>query len=64
MKNKVGFRSPSFLKGVARTLAIFGHLDEHSFLSRTDTTALRQDWEIVGRDLKDAIDKYAKKSHS
>lgn len=55
------YRIPSGLKGAARTVSIFGNLDEYRTSStekEADTDAIRKDWEIVGKDINTAIRKY------
>ena len=55
------FNKPSFLKGVARTLDLFGKLDVYKYSANeqeADFNALKKDWEIVSEDLWNAIKKY------
>lgn len=50
----------SSLKGAARTVDLFGKLDEHKELpfQESDSEALREDWEKVGEDIRQATKKY------
>lgn len=49
---------PSFLRGAARTLDLFGTLNEYPAdepPEMADASALRSDWLAVGRDLRTVI---------
>lgn len=50
------FARPSFLEGMARILDFGGVLNQYDWPS--DVDALRSDWEMVGRDMRDAIAAY------
>lgn len=55
------YRNPSVLKGAARTVSIFGKLDEYRTSpteEEADTEALRKDWETVGHDIANATQEY------
>ncbi len=55
------FAPPSFLKGSARAVDLFGYLDDYNYKSTdnaVDTEALKRDWDIVGLDILDAIKQY------
>jgi hypothetical protein len=57
------FRYPSFSKGAARTVALFGGLDEYKVSgssAKADVEALKKDWETVGQDLVTASKTYGK----
>lgn len=57
------FRNPSFSKGVARTVAMFGGLDSYRTSgsnAQTDAEAIKQDWIAVGQDLTAAVKAYGK----
>ena len=52
---------PSFWKGTARVLDLFGNLDVYNYSNNeeeADFNALKRDWEIVGQDLFSAIKQY------
>lgn len=57
------FRPPSFLKGMARTLDLFGNLDEYKYSSDPDSELIKRDWENTGEDLKESLERYGKKSY-
>lgn len=60
---KTFYSDPSFVKGTARTVSIFGGLDEYVTSASpkdADAKAIRSDWEAVGKDLLKAIDTYGK----
>lgn len=57
------FRQPSFLKGMARVIDLFGNLDEYKYTENPDSELLQRDWENVGADLKEALEKHERKSH-
>lgn len=52
------FRTPSFIKGMARTIDVFGQLDEYKYTEDPDCELIARDWEIVGKDLQKEIDKH------
>lgn len=55
------FTTPSFLKGTARIIDLFGNLDDYNYKptdKKVDTEALKRDWDIVGLDILDAIELY------
>ena len=55
------FNPPSFLKGIARTLDLYGNLDAYNYSDteqEADSNALKKDWEIIGQDIWDALRKY------
>jgi len=49
-------RYPSFFKGVARIFDLFGSLDQYKYSNNPDAELIHRDWEIIGYDLKKAID--------
>ena len=51
---------PSALKGAARTIDMFGNLDEYKTSSNADRNLIKNDWENVGNDLRISIDTYGK----
>jgi hypothetical protein len=63
--NQSLFSMPTFTKGAARTVSLFGGLDKYK-TSKTpkeaDRKAMAQDWKSVGQDLKVAIEQYGKNS--
>jgi hypothetical protein len=62
-KKRSLFRNPSFFKGAARTVALFGGLDEYKVSgssSNADVEAIKQDWQTVGQDLVTASKTYGK----
>lgn len=66
MQSSLLFRMPSFSKGMARTVSIFGGLDKYRTYkpgSEADAKALARDWQIVGQTMMQAINTYAK-SHN
>lgn len=61
--NKSFFRNPSFLKGAARTVALFGGLDTYKTSennAKSDSEALKKDWQTVGQDILAASRTYGK----
>ncbi|PIU68382.1 hypothetical protein COS81_04160 [candidate division WWE3 bacterium CG06_land_8_20_14_3_00_42_16] len=59
------YNTPSFLKGVARVIDLFGQLDEYDYKKtekEADAEALRRDWYIVGQDIFDGVEKYERGS--
>jgi len=73
MKNKPYLQSsplytkPSVSKGIARTLDVFGTLNEYNTQEteeEADTLALERDWKIVGIDLHNSIENYEKEQES
>jgi len=74
MSEKVGkalnscilFIMPSFGKGMARGISIFGELDEYNYSKsgkEADSRALERDWKLVGQDLRSTMDSYDQRSH-
>lgn len=58
------FVQPSFWRGSARVMDLFGTLTKYNTTStaqEADTRATQKDWEVVGQDLKDAISDYESK---
>ena len=53
------FSIPSFMKGVSRTVNLFGNLDEYNYQDNADAHAIKNDWKNVGLDIKSSIKKYA-----
>lgn len=52
------FAQPSFASGVARTLDLWGTLDDYNFSEtnlEADEKAIAADWIIVGQDLSEAM---------
>ncbi len=43
---------------MARTIDIFGQLDEYKYSSDSDSELIARDWEIVAKDLQKEIDKH------
>lgn len=64
MKSTNIFRAPSFLKGFARTLDLFGKLDSYKYSTDPDSELIKKDWNIIAKDLKDSLNRYGKKSYS
>lgn len=55
------FTSPSFLKGTARVVDLFGYLDEYNYKkteAEADFEALKRDWNMIGLDINRAIELY------
>lgn len=55
------FAQPSFVSGMARTLDLFGVLDEYNYSSNpseADAKAMASDWLIVGQDILDVIEQH------
>lgn len=55
---------PSFLKGVARVVDLFGQLDEYNYSSsndEADSKALKRDWFITGEDISSSMKQYGQK---
>ena len=55
------FAQPSFIEGAGRVLDIGGVYDlynESEDAKEADTTALKCDWFMVGKDMKSAIQEY------
>lgn len=52
------FSSPSFIKGTSRIVDLYGKLDEYNYRDDADSHALKQDWKIVGSDIKSSMDQY------
>lgn len=58
------FVQPSFWRGTARVMDLFGTLTRYNTAPTAhdaDTRATKKDWEVVGQDLKDAISDYESK---
>lgn len=61
------YSKPSFLKGAARNMDMFGSLNNYNYSEseeEADLRALKRDWKIVGIDIYKAILNYAKKISS
>ena len=61
------FLRPSFSEGMARVFDFAGsvHLYPYSMnASEADAKAITSDWEIVGKDIQQAIDIYARNTKS
>jgi hypothetical protein len=59
------FARPSFLEGMGRALDMGGTLqlfNDSQTTSEADRIALANDWRMIGRDLKAAIDKHESKT--
>lgn len=57
------YTDPSFFKGMARVVDLFGSLDEYNYKTteaEADNEALKRDWFIIGKDLFNAIKTYGK----
>lgn len=57
------FSQPSFIEGMARTLDLgdtFDTYNESRDGREADYTALRNDWIMIGEDIKSAIQQYGK----
>lgn len=55
--------NPSFIKGMARLVDLFGSLDSYSVSlepNEQDVQALKLDWELVGQDIKNSIQEFQK----
>ena len=57
------YARPSFLRGVARLFDFGGTLNTYYYLqeedpNEADARAIASDWEAVGKDIADAIEKY------
>ncbi len=55
------FIKPSFMKGVARGVDLFGQLDHYNYSQtdeEADSKAVNRDWIVVGCDLDNAIKQY------
>ena len=63
MKASNIFRKPSFLKGFARTFDLFGTLDHYKYSNNSDSEQIKQDWQIVGVDLKESLENYGKSTY-
>lgn len=50
--------SPSFLRGSARMMDLFGYLDSYKKIKNEDFVATKKDWEKVGKYLQDAMTEY------
>lgn len=49
---------PSALRGAARTVDMFGKMDEYLILPNVDRKLIESDWAIVGQDLRVSVDRY------
>lgn len=58
------YTEPSFFKGVARVLDLFGQLDEYNYKDDPDTEALKRDWTMIGKDLFISIKNYGRSKTS
>ncbi|MBW7944802.1 hypothetical protein H3C70_05395 [Patescibacteria group bacterium] len=58
MKSTNIFRPPSFLKGMARVVDLFGQIDEYKYTQDPDLELLGRDWEIIGKDLESEFKKH------
>jgi hypothetical protein len=54
------FRTPSLLKGMARTFDLFGKLDEYKTVHNPDEHAIARDWWVVGRAVAQEVAHYEK----
>jgi len=63
MKSTDIFRSPSFFKGMARVVNIFGGLDAYKYTDDPDSELINRDWHSVGNDLQEEINTYERKSN-
>jgi len=57
----------SFLKGAARTVDLFGQLDQAKYKTtekNTDQEAIRRDWQAVGKDIASAVQTYERNQKS
>ncbi|MCK5416665.1 hypothetical protein KAI92_04525 [Candidatus Parcubacteria bacterium] len=58
------FARPSFIEGVSRVMDLGGTMQVYNNSkteNEADFKALKKDWEIVGKDIFDAINKYGQK---
>ena len=62
MKSTNIFRQPSFIKGMARVVDIFGKLDEYKYTTDPDSELIYRDWQVIGEDLQKEINKHERKS--
>lgn len=53
---------PSTLRGGARLADMFGKLDEYRFSDTPDFDALKNDWEIVGKDIRMCMQQYGQRA--
>lgn len=53
------FDTPNVLKGIGRTVDLFGSLDVYNYSGEAsaDTEAIMKDWQAIGLDLDSAIRK-------
>jgi len=57
------FTNPSFWKGTARVVDLFGGLDNYNYKNteaEADLESLKRDWNVVGLDMAEAIGIYEK----
>ena len=65
MKNTTDLvRRPSFLKGVARVVDLFGKIDEYKYSNDPDSELLERDWTNTGNCLEKEIKKYGREISS
>ena len=62
-KSKFVYARPSFIRGVARLFDFGGTLNTYHYLqdedpAEADARAIASDWQAVGKDIADAIEKY------
>ncbi len=53
------FAEPTFLRGLAKVLDLGNTLDYYNDSdspTQADVDALREDWEIIGQDMRDALE--------
>ncbi len=58
------YAQPSIFEGVARIMDIFGDLNQYNYsdnISEADYRAIFSDWEIVGKDILNAIEEFEEK---
>lgn len=63
-KTSALFIQPSFWRGTARVMDLFGTLTRYNTYptaQEADRRAMKRDWEVVGQDLKNAIKEYESK---
>lgn len=52
------YTNPSFLKGFARLGDFFTQPDDYNYSEEPDLDALKRDWLMIGRDMKQSIEVY------
>lgn len=63
VRSSILFINPSFGRGIARIVDLFGNLDDYNYdktEKEADSKALRRDWTIVGRDISHALEEYGR----